>query len=167
MERRRSLAERIGDDHGWLLAQFVLLSLTFLSGPLSQLLRTQFELPWSRWIDIGIGSALSACALVVAGQSRSDLGDSLRIAPTPLQDARLVERGWYARVRHPLYLAVILAGFGWAILWRSPITTALGLVLVLFLRRKAAHEERLLAAVYPDYAAYRERVKAGFVPKVW
>ena len=167
MERSRSLTDRIGDDYGWLIAQFILLGLTFLSGPLSQLLGIRFELPWPRWIDIGAGIGLIAGALVVAGQARADLGDSLRVAPTPLQDAQLVDRGWYARVRHPLYLAVLIAVLGWTILWRSPITIAMDLILFLFLRRKATHEERLLVATYPDYASYKERVTARFVPRVW
>ena len=167
MERSRSLTERIGNDHGWLLAQFVLLGLTFVSGPLSWVLGVQIDLPWSGWIDVSVGIVLIVGALVVAGQAQADLGDSLRVAPTPLQGAQLVEEGWYGRVRHPLYFAVLLGVLGWAILWRSPITIAVGIILILFFHRKANHEERLLAAVYPEYEAYKERVKARFVPRVW
>ena len=105
--------------------------------------------------------------LVVASQARADLGDSLRVAPTPLDNADLVERGWYGRVRHPLYLAVILGVVGWAMVWMNWFVVAVSSVVIAFFGVKTLYEERVLRETYPDYADYMMRVRARFVPRVW
>lgn len=104
---------------------------------------------------------------VVAGQARGDLGDSLRVAPTPLDDAELVEHGWYSRVRHPLYLAVLLGLSGWAVVWMNWAVLAVTLVVFAFFSVKTSYEEGALQRKYPEYGGYKMRVKARFVPRVW
>jgi protein-S-isoprenylcysteine O-methyltransferase Ste14 len=62
-------------------------------------------------------------------------------------------------VRHPLYGGIILAAGGWVVFTLSwPHSLGL-LAIILLLDRKATAEEQWLAQKYPDYAAYRQRVK--------
>jgi protein-S-isoprenylcysteine O-methyltransferase Ste14 len=165
--RKRSLQERIGADRGWLLGQFTLLSLALIAGPLGASTRMRWAAPWSRPGAIAAGLLLVGAGLTIANKARADLGDSLRVAPTPLEHARLVEDGWYGRVRHPLYLAVLLCVAGWALIWMNALVFVMLIAIGGFLQLKARHEERLLSATYSGYRAYMRRVRSRFVPRVW
>lgn len=79
----------------------------------------------------------------------------------------VVDRGPYARVRHPGYAGVAIAipasalalGSWWALL------PAL-VVAALFVRR-AAHEDRFLRAHLDGYVEYAARVRHRLIPGVW
>ncbi|MFM8945017.1 MAG: methyltransferase family protein, partial [Actinomycetota bacterium] len=68
--------------------------------------------------------------------------------------------------RHPIYGGVLLLAKGWTLV-RGPLAlfplVALGIVLVL----KSIREETFLVERYPDYPAYRERVRSRFLPGLW
>jgi protein-S-isoprenylcysteine O-methyltransferase Ste14 len=109
----------------------------------------------TRWLGavvIGIGGAVLAAGALT-------LGPNLTPATEPLPDGRLVTRGIYRVVRHPIYLGVstLLAGYGmlrggW---WSGAIVFA---VAVAYFEGKARVEERWLMQRMPEYAAYRARV---------
>jgi protein-S-isoprenylcysteine O-methyltransferase Ste14 len=81
------------------------------------------------------------------------------------QDHKLVHRGPYCYVRHPMYLAVILAAFGalfifrtWAMVLFAPLS--LGVIL------RAQQEERLLAEEFgEEWDDYSQGVK-GWLPRL-
>ena len=81
------------------------------------------------------------------------------------QDHKLIRIGPYRYVRHPMYLAVILAAFGallifrtWAIVLYAPLS------LVVLVR--AQQEERLLAEEFgEEWDAFRQEVNA-WMPKL-
>lgn len=79
------------------------------------------------------------------------------ITPTPDAQAKLVESGIYARVRHPIYTAVLLGGIGSALAHGHVVPLVIALLMVPFFTAKSRYEERLLRAAYPTYAAYMER----------
>jgi len=79
--------------------------------------------------------------------------------PRPEENSHLVQRGAYGIVRHPLYASVILLAAAWALLWESTAALGVAVLLAVFLDRKARCEERWLLARFPEYAAYRRRVK--------
>jgi protein-S-isoprenylcysteine O-methyltransferase Ste14 len=87
--------------------------------------------------------------------------------PAPVaQTDRLVVGGPYRHVRNPMYLAVLLAIFGqaillgqWTLIWYG---LAAGAAMVTFVK---AYEEPHLAATYgPAYEAYRRAVP-GWLPR--
>jgi protein-S-isoprenylcysteine O-methyltransferase Ste14 len=85
-----------------------------------------------------------------------DLGTNLSPWPQPHATNKLVTHGIYRRLRHPLYLSLILLALGWAI-WRQSWPSLLATAILLFiLRRKAAHEERLLGRRHACYSAYAQ-----------
>ena len=145
----------------------MLLGIATAGGPAGRLLIGRIPVPWPAALEIVAGVLLMLAGLVVASQARADLGDSLRVAPTPLEDAELVDRGWYGRVRHPLYLAVFLGVVGWAAVWMNWFVLAVTAVIIVFFGMKTRYEERVLRENYRDYADYMMRVKARFVPRVW
>jgi protein-S-isoprenylcysteine O-methyltransferase Ste14 len=84
---------------------------------------------------------------------------NFNVRPDLKANARLVTDGIYRWVRHPMYLAVLLA-MAAAIAadpraWR--ILAWIGLVVVLL--AKARREEALLQARFPEYAAYMQRTR--------
>lgn len=110
-----------------------------------------------------IGAVLLGVGAWIAWRGVRDLGRSLTAFPRPAEESELVTGGIYARVRHPLYGALILIALGWASL-RGPLVLAPAGALVVILDLKSRREEGFLADRYPAYRAYRERVRRRFIP---
>jgi protein-S-isoprenylcysteine O-methyltransferase Ste14 len=107
--------------------------------------------------------ALAGVALLLAGLFR--LGPNLTPLPCPTAQATLIQAGPYRWVRHPMYAGGIALAYGWALFVGSWLTLAYATVLLAFLEFKAAREERWLEQRFPDYAAYRRRVRK-FIPYI-
>jgi protein-S-isoprenylcysteine O-methyltransferase Ste14 len=83
----------------------------------------------------------------------------LRIGPGMAADARLVTRGPYRLIRHPMYSALLLFTLSLALdhpRWPRAVMWAALLVCLL---AKLRLEEQLVARRHPEYAAYRQRTK--------
>lgn len=107
----------------------------------------------------GLAGAIALFALVLLGKGLVDLGHSLTPLPYPRDDGQLVQTGVYSLVRHSLYSGLILGTFALS-LWRFSLShLAISLVLLIVLNAKASQEEVWLLERYPDYSAYRQRVK--------
>ena len=116
--------------------------------------------------------SLPATALVAAGIAvgawalTANRPGNFNIRPDVKPGGRHVTHGPYACVRHPMYLAVMLAmlGFcaGYGTLWRWAALVALGVVLAI----KMGIEESQMAARHPGYAEYARSTKR-IVPFIW
>jgi protein-S-isoprenylcysteine O-methyltransferase Ste14 len=112
----------------------------------------------------GIVSALltitgSAFAVVVLTQ--------LRHSFSIMAEARqLVTAGVYRLVRHPLYLAEEIAAIGVVVQFFSPWTALILAVQIGFQLRRMRNEEVILAELFPEYPAYRERT-ARILPGIY
>src|SRR5262245_51622016 len=118
--------------------------------------RVQLGLPGALagWLLVILGVAIVVSASLQLSRARAFTG-----LPKPRPGGELVQSGLYARVRHPLYSGLALAGLGWAIIGGSPVALVLDVALVPVLYFKAAREEAWLASRYPGYEAYRARTK--------
>jgi protein-S-isoprenylcysteine O-methyltransferase Ste14 len=94
------------------------------------------------------------------------LGRSLTPFPYPRERARMVARGVFRCVRHPIYAGILLASLGWALAWLSLAGVACSALLAVFFDRKARREEQWLRERFPEYAAYERRVRR-FLPGVY
>ena len=111
-----------------------------------------------------VGTALVIVGYVLAFASLAWLGRSFSIQP---EARRLVTRGPYALVRHPLYLAETLAAAGMAVhLWSRPAFAALTVQIALQVLRAQYEEEVLAAAFGAEFDAYRRRTKQ-FLPWIY
>ena len=79
----------------------------------------------------------------------------------------VVDRGPYARVRHPMYAGFIPMSLGTPLLLGSWYGFALAFLLVAIMAVRAVLEENTLKAELEGYAAYAARVRYRLVPGVW
>jgi protein-S-isoprenylcysteine O-methyltransferase Ste14 len=147
-----------GDRGGrWVVAQFALMALVALAGFLPP--------GWgSLRFLAGLGAVLSLLALLLAAWSWIALERAATPFPHPKEGGRLIERGPYALVRHPMYSAGFLFFLGYSLATSPAALVPLAALAVLF-RSKAELEEELLVERYPDYREYREHVRGAFVPR--
>jgi len=151
----RSFAARGG---WWVVVQSILLLLVILFG-------VMFSGDWSRiWLSaagaglFALGGYFGIAGVIVLGKNRTPF-------PEPRVGSVLVQRGIYARVRHPLYTSVMLASLGWALIWQSVASLVAALALIPFFRAKARREEQGLCRTFTSYAEYARRVPR-FVPRL-
>jgi protein-S-isoprenylcysteine O-methyltransferase Ste14 len=93
----------------------------------------------------------------------SALGIALRAWATGHveKNIRLAESGPYAYVRNPLYMGTLLAAAGFAIASRQwPLAVLFGMVFLFIYLPAIELEEQHLRKLFPDFAAYAERVPA-------
>ena len=91
------------------------------------------------------------------------LGRSISILP---EARRLVTRGPYALVRHPLYLGEIVALAGVALQYWSVWALLLWGLVCVFQLQRMKYEERVLSEVFPEYQDYMTRT-ARLLPGVY
>jgi protein-S-isoprenylcysteine O-methyltransferase Ste14 len=106
-----------------------------------------------------VGAALTVIGLLLGGVAFLQLGNNLTVFPKPKEGGWLVQNGAYAIVRHPIYTAVVSGAVGLSLFNQNLPSLILSLGLLVWFDLKSRYEESLLAAKYPDYAAYRARVK--------
>jgi protein-S-isoprenylcysteine O-methyltransferase Ste14 len=113
---------------------------------------------WSRFGTVGGGLLFLAGALLAVAGAVS-LGRNLTPLPRPKEDAILVVTGAYRLVRHPIYSGITAMAFGWGLWVDGWLTLGYALLLFVFFDRKSRREERWLAEKFPEYAAYRQKVR--------
>src|SRR5262249_13760733 len=141
-----------GKGGSWVVAQFLVMTSWVALTPQGR------KLTDSILRRVAAAALMSAGAVAVLSGSIL-LGKNLSPFPKPPAQARLIRRGPYAAVRHPLYAGLIALSLGWACLWGSPQGAALALVQALFLDAKARREESWLREKFPDYCQYAAKVR--------
>lgn len=146
---------RSGRGGGWVVAQFAAIALVAALW----LVPVRTHAPVVR----GIALAAAAAGLVLFGSAYRALGRSFTPFPRPLPTGAFVRSGPFRLVRHPTYGGglLFLAGVSLWVGLAGLIGTA---VLLVLWWRKTLVEERFLLERFPEYAAYRRRVRRRFVP---
>ena len=161
MSRLPSLGPR---GEGWVAIQFVLFAAIGVAG---------LALPGAWGGTVATIAAVAGWALVgaggvlaLAGIAGLQGGDALTAVPHPRDEARLVERGAYRLVRHPIYGGLVIAAAGWALARGSVAALAGAAALLVFFDLKRRREEAWLDERFADYAAYRARTRR-LIPWLW
>ncbi len=84
---------------------------------------------------------------------------NFNIAPEPLSDAKLIIKGPYKYIRHPMYTSVLGITLCYIIASCSIFNLIMFLVLVIVLIMKLNYEEKLLEKRFGEYADYKIRTK--------
>jgi protein-S-isoprenylcysteine O-methyltransferase Ste14 len=103
------------------------------------------------------GLAICVMGIAIIAAALQAMGRVMQVSPEPKGDGHLVTRGIYGRLRHPMYTGMTWIAIGLAMRQPTLPVAIAGVLLVALLLVKSRYEERLLAARYPDYAAYRAR----------
>ncbi len=126
---------------------------------------------WSSWPPVPqslaahiLGWVFIAAGVGIAAATRVAMGSSF--TPFPKPRGALVTKGPFRLVRNPFYLGLLLICAGGS-LERSWIGLGLTVLLGLLWAAKVRTEERYLAARFPEYADYRQRVRYRLVPFVY
>ena len=124
---------------------------TFLGVGILQLTPLELSLFWQTVAAAFVFAGSLGSAIVLA-----KLGKSFAIMP----EARvLVTSGPYAWARHPLYAVEIITLIGTAIQFQQPWAGLLAVAVIALQVARTIFEERVLADAYPEYAAYRTKVR--------
>ncbi len=111
-----------------------------------------------------ISLTLYLFAALILASAAIALGSALTASPIPKDDAELVTRGIYKRVRHPMYSALLLIGLGLLLSTFNLFSLIVYLALISLLLEKSKYEDALLAARHRD--AFRYQASTGrFLPK--
>jgi protein-S-isoprenylcysteine O-methyltransferase Ste14 len=140
----------------FVIVQFVLLGLIFWLPVFPA-----FAFPASSF-----GTVLKYLGIVLLIGAGLNLGRNLTPLPKPKADAQLVTTGIFARMRHPIYTALMLITFGTAFERGDLIALILSAYLAALLEFKSQREETWLLEQFPGYATYRLRVKK-FIPGIY
>jgi len=122
---------------------------------------------------LGTGPFIGGVMCLVIGlwlfyRSHTDLGTNWSITLEVREQHRLITRGVYRRIRHPMYLALVVYSVGQALVipnWVAGPANLIVFAILLALRVRA--EERMMGEAFGDeYAVYSARTKR-LVPGVW
>jgi protein-S-isoprenylcysteine O-methyltransferase Ste14 len=145
----------------WVAAQFVLMAGIVAAWLLPPEWPDSVRLPLRL---VGIVLVVTGIGLVF--WAHGALGRAFSVFPRPPGGASRVEAGPYRFARHPMYGGGVLV-FAGISLSLSITALALTALLAVLWRGKSAVEERLLAARFPEYGAYRERTPRRFLPGIY
>ena len=108
-----------------------------------------------------IGAVLFACALYLFYRTHRDLGRNWSVTLRMREEHRLITRGVYAYVRHPMYTAFFLWALAQAFLLPNWIAGPAGLVGfgTLYLFRVGREEKMMLETFGEEYRDYSARTK--------
>ena len=104
---------------------------------------------------LGLGLVVVGCGVMAGAGWQIRRG--LTASPLPNDRTVLMDRGWFARVRHPIYSGLIVAGAGLTVSRASVLALACLAALMVLLQAKARFEETVLARRFSGYAAYQAR----------
>jgi protein-S-isoprenylcysteine O-methyltransferase Ste14 len=135
----------------WVIGQSLLLLAVAIAAPV-------WSGQWPKGVSVTLGSIAILYAAWTGLSGVARLGRNRTPRPAPLADSVLVTTGIYARMRHPLYAAMMAMAVGWACFWSSVVALIIAAALMLFLHAKARFEERLLCAKFENYPDYSSQV---------
>ena len=114
-------------------------------------------------IILTVSSLILLFGMIFTVVALGTLGRSFSLIP---QTRKLVTRGPYRLVRHPVYVGEILGALG-LVVWAASMPKVLVFLLLVCCEvYRALQEERLLALVFPEYAEYASKT-ARFIPGLY
>ena len=119
-------------------------------------------------VPLVAGAMCFAIGLWLFYRSHADLGTNWSITLEIRDQHRLVTQGVYRRIRHPMYLALLLYSVGHALVIPNWVAGPSNLIAfaILFALRVRAEEKMMVDEFGDEYAAYTARTKR-LVPGVW
>lgn len=83
------------------------------------------------------------------------------------RDQRVISSGIYRIIRHPTYLAVLISAAGISLVFGTPFTCLVALVISGIIILRTHLEDRMLIDGLPGYAEYAQKVRYRLIPGIW
>ncbi len=80
---------------------------------------------------------------------------------------KIITISFYSKIRHPLYLSLIVMNIGIGLSFGSLVTIILSLIFSIFAVITALYEEEYLSQKFPDYLEYKKRVPWRMIPHIF
>lgn len=128
----------------FVFVQFSMLALILATGP------------WLSPSPVGLLVELAGLLVGVVAIMQMQVGN-FNVAPLPKQGGHLVTSGIYAVIRHPMYLAQLMAMLPLVTEYYSPFRLSAWIILLINLIFKQLFEEKQLLSQYPDYEIYKQK----------
>ena len=80
---------------------------------------------------------------------------------------KVISRGPYRYVRHPMYVGVILMFFGWPLILGSWVALGISCFIVCLLCVRTHFEDRTLRSELPGYTEFCRKTRYRLVPGLW
>jgi protein-S-isoprenylcysteine O-methyltransferase Ste14 len=158
----RDIDRRGADFRGISYGYITFALLTLICAPLEHMLLDRHVTA----IHQVVGAFLGFLGLLLGVLSFRALGRNFRVFAAPRRSGTLIKKGVYAWIRHPMYIGVVLAMLGYALVWNAVYSLVLVLGCAMCYVIKAVKEEQLLREKYPEYAAYTQTTWR-FIPYVY
>jgi protein-S-isoprenylcysteine O-methyltransferase Ste14 len=118
--------------------------------------------------ELSLTAGLVSTLLILAGNASavyvlSQLGRSFSVMP---EARELVTSGLYRYLRHPLYVAEMIACIGVVLQYLSVWTALILAMQIAFQLRRMRNEEGVLMEIFPEYADYMEK-SARIIPGIY
>ena len=98
-------------------------------------------------------------ALIFIIISVKDLGKSLSPMPRPKENSKLITKGIYRIIRHPMYYSLIIISFSLFIKSLTVYNFMLSILLTFIITNKIKIEEEFLTKKFNKYTLYKKEVK--------
>lgn len=122
---------------------------------------TRYFVIWDNLIFSYLGLLIFLFAGFITTMSRLQLGRFGGGLLVIEDDHKLITKGLYKHIRHPMYFGALVGSFGMGLVFRSAIVTILSVICYfLIYRGRMDEEERLLIAQFgEEYIVYMKRTK--------
>jgi protein-S-isoprenylcysteine O-methyltransferase Ste14 len=124
-----------------------------------------YELPsFATWLGTGV----MLLAIWLFWRSHADLGDNWSVSLEVREEHKLVTRGVYQRVRHPMYVAIFLWCIAQGLLLPNWLAgwSALATFSLMYVLRVAREEQMMCEFFGEEYRAYMGRT-GRLWPRMW
>jgi protein-S-isoprenylcysteine O-methyltransferase Ste14 len=109
-----------------------------------------------------IGLFIACLGMAAIISAMLTLKRNLTAFPSPKQNARLVTKGLYKYIRHPIYTGILMFTLGYGLYSENTLRLLICAVLFLLFFLKAKYEEGLLITKFPEYEGYKTKSKMFF-----
>lgn len=123
------------------------------------------------WLPLPKWAAVLAAAVFLLGYAL--FGEVLRenvwlSRTVEVQEGqKVVDKGLYGIVRHPMYAATVLMFLAMPLILGSPLSFLIMLLYPFLLRKRIRNEEELLETELEGYTDYKKRVRWKVLPYIW
>ena len=83
------------------------------------------------------------------------------------ENQKVIDRGLYGIVRHPMYLATTVLFLAMPLVLASPVSFLIMLLYIPLIAKRIKNEEKVLEEGLEGYREYEQRVKYRVIPFVW